>query len=181
MESKKTEHKKDIQVKYDGKYVKDLKRFPGWPARESFEEGPVAVIECIEEIPCNPCETVCPKDSITVGFPITNLPVFDGMCTGCGRCVAVCPGLAIFIVDITYSKTEAAITIPYELLPLPHTGAAVTALDRNGRSVCKARVIKVVESKKNNRTNLITIAVPKKYSEDVRFFRIIEKGSGGGR
>ncbi len=174
-------HKKGKPVLYDSKYIKNLKKSPGWPANESFEEGPVAVIECIEEIPCNPCQTVCPGNAITVGYPITNLPGFNGSCTGCGRCVAMCPGLAIFIVDMTYSKTEASIIIPYELLPLPHTGDTVNALDRNGTGVCKARVIKVVESKKNNRTNLITIAIPKKYSEDVRFFRIIEKRSESDR
>jgi ferredoxin len=31
-----------------------------------------AVIECIEGIPCNPCETSCPVGAITVGDEITN-------------------------------------------------------------------------------------------------------------
>lgn len=156
---------------YDRKYIKTLKKSPGWPPEKSFEEGPVAVIECIEEIPCNPCETVCPKNSITVGHPITNLPRFNGNCTGCGRCVAVCPGLAIFIIDRTYSETEDLITIPYEMLPLPARGDTVSALDRNGSHVCKARVVRVIRGKKNNGTSLVTIAVPKKNSMDVRFFR----------
>jgi Fe-S-cluster-containing hydrogenase component 2 len=157
---------------YGKDYIDSLKRSPGWPAKESFSKGPVAVIECIEEIPCNPCETVCPKNSIVVEYPITNLPRFNGICTGCGKCVAICPGLAIFIVDCTYSKTETAITIPYEFLPLPEVDGMVSALDRSGRIVCEARVVKVAENKKNNKTNLITIVVPKKFSEDVRFFKI---------
>jgi Fe-S-cluster-containing hydrogenase component 2 len=163
--------KKDNQVMYDRKYIESLKKSPGWPTEERLRKGPAAVIECIEEIPCNPCETVCPKNSISIGDPITNLPRFNGICTGCGKCVAICPGLAIFIVDCTYSKNEASITIPYEFLPLPDVGDTVSALDRNGRFVCDAGVVKVVANKKNNKTNLVTIAVLKKYSEEVRFFK----------
>ncbi len=171
MEGKDLSHKKDNSVIYGKKYIEILKKSPGWPSEEVFRQGPVAVIECIEEIPCNPCETVCPRDSITIGYPITNTPRFNGNCTGCGKCVVVCPGLAIFIVDYNYSRDEAAITIPYELIPMPDPGDLVSALDRNGRYVCEARIIKVVANKKNNKTNLVTIAVPKKYYSQIRFFK----------
>ena len=65
-----------------------------------YAKGPVAVIECVQEIPCNPCEGACKFNAITIGEPITNLPkINETNCTGCGVCVAQCPGLAIFIVD----------------------------------------------------------------------------------
>ncbi len=58
------------------------------------------VIRCAQEIPCNPCTTVCPKDSILI--PEGNLlgrPRLVGDCVGCLKCLAVCPGLAISLVD----------------------------------------------------------------------------------
>lgn len=156
---------------FDKKYFEKIKKTPGYPSEARLNQGPVAVIECLEEIPCNPCETVCPKKAITVGEPITNLPKVHDICTGCGRCVAVCPGLAIFIVDRTYSETESAITVPYELFPFPNKGDKIIGLNRQGGSVCDGTVIKVNSNKSFNRTNLVTIAVPKKFSNEVRFFK----------
>ena len=33
---------------------------------DRIRKGPVAVIECYEEIPCDPCRTSCPKKAITL-------------------------------------------------------------------------------------------------------------------
>jgi len=142
---------------------------PGYPSEKRLDEGPVAVIECVQEIPCNPCESVCSFNAIIVGQPITNLPVLiEENCVGCGKCVPVCPGLAIFIVDRTYSETEAAISIPYEFIPLPTPGEIVDALDRNGIPVCKAHIISVSNPPRNDKTAVIKLAVPKGYSDIVR-------------
>ena len=160
-----------LKKMFDKKYLEKLKKSAGYPSEERLNEGPVAVIECLEEIPCNPCETVCPKNSIKVGDPITNLPSINNLCTGCGKCAVVCPGLAIFIVDRTYSETEAAIIIPYELLPLPAKGDKISGLNRQGSPVCRSKVIRVNANKNFNKTNLVTIAVPKEFSDEVRFFK----------
>ena len=157
---------------FDNKYLEKLKKSPGYPSEERSGKGQVAVIECLEEIPCNPCETVCPKKSIKVGKPITNLPEFNGICSGCGKCMVVCPGLAIFMVDKSFSDIEAAISIPYELLPLPGKGDKIVALNRNGENVCEGRVERVKTGKSLNKTNIITISVPKKFSDVVRFFKL---------
>ncbi|MCD4702367.1 MAG: FAD-dependent oxidoreductase, partial [Candidatus Aegiribacteria sp.] len=62
-------------------------------------EGVFPVLHCMQEIPCNPCMTCCPKDLIgTSGHPIMGLPEFHGECVGCEKCVAVCPGLAVTLV-----------------------------------------------------------------------------------
>jgi len=159
---------------FEKKYLEKLKKSPGWPSEEALEKGPVAVIECLEEIPCNPCETVCPKGSITVGYPITNLPEFNNVCTGCGKCIVICPGLAIFLVEKNYSETESALTIPYELLPLPNKGDKIIALNREGEPVCEGTVVKVQTNKNYNKTNLVKIIIPKNYYNEVRFFKIKE-------
>ena len=70
-----------------------------FPPSERAERGPVAVIECVQQIPCNPCEKACPFGAIEVGPDITNLPRLDlDKCRGCGICLSKCPGLAIFLL-----------------------------------------------------------------------------------
>ena len=90
------------------------------PPAERTAKGPVAVIECVQEIPCNPCEKACPFGAIEIGPDITRLPRLDlDKCRGCGICLSKCPGLAIFLVDASKSETEALVMMPYEYLPLP--------------------------------------------------------------
>lgn len=149
--------------------LEELKDKPGIPSEARMNRGPVAVIECIQCIPCNPCEGACPKGAITVGENITSLPALDEeKCIGCGLCVARCPGLAIFIVDKSYSVSEAAIEFPFEYSGLPEPGDKVAAVDRNGRPVCEGTVISVRNSAANDRTPVIKIAVPKEYADEVR-------------
>ena len=77
-----------------------LKARPG----DNFSRSPLIpqaqwrpVFFCSEEIPCNPCTTVCPVSSISlrpIRGTIMDLPYFSGTtCIGCFSCVAVCPGL----------------------------------------------------------------------------------------
>ncbi|MBS3779984.1 MAG: 4Fe-4S binding protein [Desulfovermiculus sp.] len=140
------------------------------PSPERLAKGPVAIIECFENIPCNPCYTACKFEAIQEFADINDRPNIDfEACNGCGLCVSACPGLAIFVVDQTYSETEAVVQIPYELLPLPEKGQEVIALDRSGREVAKARVVKVRKTK--NLTAVVSLAVPKEHSLQVRFFR----------
>ena len=156
---------------YDGyPSMDEIKEANGWPDEERFAKGPVAVVECVQQIPCNPCESACPLHAIHIGEPITNTPQVDReKCIGCGMCVAACPGLAIFLVDKSYSETEATVSFPFD--PLPEEGAEIDALSRAGEYVCKGRVIKVMNPKKNDHTPVVTIAIPKEHADTVRTMR----------
>lgn len=155
----------------------DLKASPGYPAKKDLTKGPVVVIECTEEIPCDPCETVCNRGAIVVGEPITNLPRLDPeKCNGCGLCIPICPGLAIFLIDAAYSEKEAAISFPHEYVPLPKEGDEVEAVNRKGKVVCTGRVLKVRNPQRHDHTPVITIAVPKQYLHDVRGIKRLRKG-----
>jgi len=152
---------------------KDLKGQPGVPSSERRKKGPVAVIECIEEIPCNPCESSCKVDAIEVGSNIINLPkLYEDRCIGCLTCVAICPGQAIFVVDESLPDNKAAVTMPYEYLPLPEKGVTVTALDRAGKELGDAVVTAVRQSKRNDQTAVITIEVPREWSMRARSFKL---------
>lgn len=154
----------------------ELIRLPGVPSMKRLGENRrVAVIECAERIPCNPCESACPHGAIKIGEDIANLPtLIEDKCTGCGLCLAACPGLAIYLVNGDFSDSEALITISYEFLPLPRAGSQVEALDRKGGKVCMAEVIEVIDSKRFDKTPLISFTVPKKHRLDVVFIRVLE-------
>ena len=149
--------------------IERIRELPGYPGEERFERGPVVVIECDEDIPCNPCEDICPEGAITVGDPITNLPIIDPeKCDGCIVCISICPGLCMFVVHKNYSETESLIYIPYEMYPLPEKGSMAKGCDRKGEVICNVKVEKVFLAKKLQKTAIIAIAVPKKYFETIR-------------
>ncbi|HOK49980.1 MAG TPA: 4Fe-4S binding protein [Sedimentibacter sp.] len=148
--------------------LEELHKSPAYPDRDRLYKGPIAIIECIEEIPCNPCEAACSNGAITIGESITNLPKMDfEKCVACGRCIPACPGLAIYIKDYTYSDTKALLSFPYEYYPLPEVNDIVEAVDRHGNTLCQAKVIKVRNPKSNDHTAVVTIEYPKEYFEEV--------------
>ena len=139
----------------------------------AHQTGVHPVIECTQNIPCNPCQEACKFGCISVGTNITNLPgvVAESKCTGCGMCVANCPGQAIFLVNEDTGDGFATITLPYEFLPTPQAGEKGTALNRSGAAVCEAEVVSVRTNKSFDHTMLLTIKVPKAYAAEARFYK----------
>ncbi|MDM8556826.1 4Fe-4S binding protein [Desulfococcaceae bacterium HSG7] len=147
----------------------DLRDSPGFPSVKKRRQGFVAVIECIEDIPCNPCESSCKTNAITVGDDITHIPhLNEENCIGCRTCVFICPGQAIFMVDESLTDGKAAIMMPYEYLPLPQKGDIVNALDRAGQKLGKATVVAVRKTKKMDHTATVTIETPIEWSTRAR-------------
>jgi len=139
------------------------------PTQERYAKGPVAIAECVQEIPCNPCESACACHAICVGEPITRLPrVCYDQCTGCGMCAAKCPGLAIFIVNKAYSAQTATVSFPYEYYPVPKVGDVVRGVNRKGAYQCEAKVVKVLSPASFDHTPLVTIEIPKHLADEVR-------------
>lgn len=147
----------------------EIERYPG----VTHKAGVHPVMECTQNIPCNPCQDACPKGCISIGAKITSLPVVveNSQCVNCGMCVASCSGQAIFLVDDTYEDGYASVTLPYEFLPLPEVGTKGAGLGRNGQKVCDAEVVQVRNVKAFDKTNLLTIKVPAEYAMKARFFK----------
>lgn len=143
------------------------------PSQGRMAKGPVAVIECIQDIPCNPCEAACPFHAISVGQPITSLPALDAeKCIGCGACITQCPGLAIFIVDGSLPGDMGTVQLPYEYCPRPQVGEIVTGLNRSGQAVADVMVLKTTATPKADRTVVVTIEVLKADLNTIRSIRV---------
>lgn len=168
----KTEEGIDIStnlLKYGFIAEDEIERFPG----VTHKAGIHPVMECTQNIPCNPCQDACPKGCISIGDNITSLPIVveDAACVNCGMCVASCSGQAIFLVDEDCGDGTATVTLPYEFLPLPESGTKGIALGRDGKKVCEAEVVGTKSIAAYDKTNLLTIRIPKEYSMKARFFK----------
>ena len=146
----------------------EIERYPG----VVHKVGVHPVMECTQNIPCNPCQDACPKGCISIGENITYLPIVvdESKCSGCGMCVASCSGQAIFLVDEDCGDGSATVTVPYEFFPLPEEGSKGFGLSRSGEKICEATVVSVKTVTAYDHTNLLTMRVPKEYAMSARFF-----------
>lgn len=134
------------------------------------------VIRCGQEIPCNPCTTVCPEDSIVI--PEGNIlgrPKLVGDCVGCLKCVAICPGLAITMVDrrTDPSGERTKVTIPWEMPDgLVRTGALVPTTGPHGEPVGEGRVVRILSGKALNRRRMMVLDVPSNEADQVAGVRV---------
>ena len=143
------------------------------------QEGIFPLFHCNQEIPCNPCTSVCPQQQIkTVDDLITQLPYFtdDEECIGCGQCVAVCPGLAITLVDYRKDKESPVVTFPLELTPEKiEVGQTVTVVSNDGElgefEVTRARFLKEFP-----KTQLVSVRLPSKIAKTAVGIKLIKSG-----
>lgn len=169
----KTEEGIDVSMNLLKKgYVADdeIERFPGVTHGKKVHP----VMECCQNIPCNPCQDACPKHCIKIGEHITSLPAVnpEAECIGCGMCVASCSGQAIFLVQEEAEPGYGTVTLPYEFLPLPQKGDKGFGLSRSGEKICEAEVVDVKTAKAFDHTNLLTIKVPADMVMKARFYTV---------
>lgn len=163
---------------------------------DSYERSPVVpgsewrpVFFCSEEIPCNPCATVCPVGAIQLRpmhGNIMDLPYFEGdRCTGCGSCVAVCPGLAITLMrripgekaladkasGDKASGDRAQVVLPWEFNADFDIGTELDLVDQKGDFVERAPVVSKRRVSSRN-TGLLTFHVDIAHASKIAGIRV---------
>jgi len=157
-----------------------LKSRPGAVVTEDIpevEEGVFPVLHCAQEIPCNPCTSICPQGCIVMeGEDIRALPEYIGEgCIGCEQCVAICPGLAISLVDYRDDPEHPIVTIPYEFSPETiHEGDIVTVLDTEGTVLGNVEVIKIRTPRFADRALLVRVSAPRDIARRIVGIRVQE-------
>jgi sarcosine oxidase, subunit alpha len=140
------------------------------------------VFHCTQEIPCNPCTAVCSQGAIHIDpDDIRAVPQFIAAqlgkrCTGCEKCVTVCPGLAITLVDYRKDAEQPTVTIPYEFLrETIEPGQQVTVLDVGGAALGNVKVTRVRNIKANDRTLLVQVKAPAAVAKRIAGIQVQEQ------
>lgn len=164
-----------------------LKSRPGQVEEEKrpeAERGVFPIFHCVQEIPCDPCSAVCKRGLIRIEGDIRHTPVFcvedpEKGCTGCERCVIVCPGLAITLVDYRQDPEYPTVTLPYEFLQESiEVGDLVTVEDTAGTVLGEVEVTGVRAIKANDRTIAVKVRVPREYARRIAGIRVQEERVG---
>jgi sarcosine oxidase subunit alpha len=136
---------------------------PGEIELVNKKEGVFPLFHCNQEIACNPCTTVCPQGQIkTVNDLITQLPYFLGEqeCIGCGKCVAVCPGLAVTLIDYRKDENNPTVTFPLELSSEKLSVGNKVLVVSNEVELGEFEVVRARFLKEYPKTQLISVKIP---------------------
>jgi NADPH-dependent 2,4-dienoyl-CoA reductase/sulfur reductase-like enzyme/ferredoxin len=143
--------------------------------------GVFPVLHCHQEIPCNPCASVCPQRLIYIApDDIRQVPVYlgDGVaaaCLGCEKCVRICPGLAITMVDYRQDQTAPTVTIPFEFgRARLRPGDRVTVLDTGGEVLGNVEVTGVKTARSFDHTVLVKVKAPPEIAARIAGIRVQE-------
>lgn len=159
-----------------------LKSKPGALREEDLpaaHAGVFPVLHCNQEIPCDPCTTICPKNLIQInGQDIRKIPQFIRSeaeeCIGCLRCVSICPGLAITLVDFRKRVGTALVSLPYEqeasgLKP----GDLIMVTDTSGTALTSLPVHSIRKLPGFSGTQIVSVEAPADMASRIAGLRLI--------
>jgi ferredoxin len=133
---------------YAGKWLdqeskKTLSSFAGVPPK--LEPGKIlASLECVEPIACRSCEIACPANAIKIERDASgNTPKFliPENCTGCGRCLQVCPSQVPVMIEGDASGSFATLVLPVREKVTYAKGDRIALLNRKGEVLAQSRVL----------------------------------------
>lgn len=144
------------------------------------EHGVLPVFHCTQEIPCNPCSSICPKGLIFIDpKDIRKVPTFKGdelACIGCEKCISVCPGLAITLVDYRKDSDNPIVAIPFEFnYEMIQEKETVTVLDTEGAVLGDLDVVKVERVASRDHTIIVKVRAPRAVASRIAGIRIQEE------
>ena len=133
---------------YAGKWLSDeskktLSEFAGVPKK--LEPGKIiASIECVEPIACRACEKECPAQAIKIERDSTGkTPSFliEQDCTGCGRCLQVCPSQIPVMIEGDATESFSTLIVPVKEKVTYAKGDRIALLNRKGDVLAQSRVL----------------------------------------
>ena len=155
------------------------------PRNKASEGRLVPVFHCVQEIPCNPCSSVCPQGLIHIdesdirGIPEYQAQQLGKECIGCMKCVTICPGLAITLLDARVDAAHPMVTIPFEFGPHKlAVGDNVVAMDVSGELLAEVPLIDVRDIPSNDRTILVKVQAEAAIAERIAGIRVQEPWMG---
>ena len=161
-----------------------LKSHPGARIPERIPDsvsGVFPIFHCAQEIPCNPCTSVCPQQLIHIDEDdIRRIPEFLGEhlhkeCIGCEKCVTICPGLAITLVDYRKDAVNPIVTIAYEFARESiQPGDQVRVLDAEGNILGEVPVTAVRAIKSNDRTIVVKLQARAEIAKQIAGIQVQE-------
>jgi ferredoxin len=174
-----------------GSDARKIRSFSGVP-QEGQKKKPLASVECLEEIACSVCQTVCPTQAIQIS-PRAEPPariLSEDLCTACGICLKACPSEAISMIEEKEDQSLSLLTLPWKGKQLWKEGEFATLLNRRGDALGSARVKKVMPES-SEQVQLVQLEVPAhllwearglrrpkpEAVEDEAFFKAIQRSS----
>jgi NADPH-dependent 2,4-dienoyl-CoA reductase/sulfur reductase-like enzyme/Fe-S-cluster-containing hydrogenase component 2 len=162
-----------------------LKSRPGEITHETIPDDEVVypVLHCSQEIPCNPCTSVCSQGAIVIDeVDIRKVPDYISKqigkeCIACEKCVTICPGLAITLVDVRKEPSDTAlVTIPYEFEKGSlKVGDHVTVLNTLGVALGSVEVVRTRIAKTTDRTVLVKVRALREIANQIAGIEIQNK------
>lgn len=150
------------------------------PQAVSDVHGILPVFHCTQEIPCDPCSSICPKGLIFIDSKdIRHVPTFTGNatdCIGCEKCISICPGLAITLVDYRKEDAYPIVAIPFEFnYEMVKEKESVTVLDTKGSVLGNYEVVRVERVASRDHTIIVKVRAPREVAPRIAGIRIQEE------
>ncbi len=167
----------DIEINKSILEKEEILKQPGGETKDAIynniTDNVYPSIHCFQKIPCNPCMSSCPVGAIKMdGDPILDLPKYSSNCIGCMKCIAICPGLAITLVDKRNKKNgKVKVTFPYELNIETITDKELNITDYEGKIISKS-TIESIKYLKIEKRSLVTILIDENLADKAAGFQI---------
>lgn len=137
------------------------------------------VMHCRQEIPCDPCACVCPNGLIKIDpNNIRSLPEFctfaEKNCIACERCIAICPGLAITLVNFRNDLQNPIVSIPLEFSEqFIKVGDMVTGVDIDGHVLGHYPVVSERTLRQFSHTLIVRVQVPAQIATSIAGIQLV--------
>jgi Fe-S-cluster-containing hydrogenase component 2 len=98
------------------------------------------------------------------------------VCIGCEKCISICPGLAITLVDYRTEPENPVVAIPFEFnYEAIKEKETVTLLDTEGEVLGDYEVVKVEQVPSRDHTIIVKVRAPRQVARRIAGIRIQEE------